>query len=250
MKLGFLHIPRTGGTYLESILQQLGPEEFINFFGIPQNQIQNKIGLIERIEQDSKIQELLKSNLNWQTCKLFSGHFSHNVKNFIQGDVKFFTILRDPIQRTTSFIKKVISSKAFVKLLLNDGGEIGNDIFWKNFETYIQSETKVGLMSHERNGFSNYMTKAIAGCDLSQDNICVNSDLLEQAKQNLDNMIYVGIFENYKETVQNILRLFNLNVEFNSKNLEISIVPNSTKELLEEINYYDIQLYNYFINKQ
>jgi hypothetical protein len=53
-KIGFIHIPRTGGTYLEAVLQKLGPEKFINFFGTPESQIDNKIGLIENINKDKK----------------------------------------------------------------------------------------------------------------------------------------------------------------------------------------------------
>lgn len=249
MKLGFLHIPRTGGTYLESVLHQLGPEEFINFFGTPQNQIQNKIALIERIEQDSKMQQIVKSNPNWQSCKLFSGHFSHNIEKFVEGEVKFFTILRNPIQRVTSFIKKVTTSRGFHIKLLEGSQKIGDEQFWKNFENYIKRGSKQFLLTHERHGFSNYMTKAIAGLDLSSESLIVDESVLNKAKENLDKMVYVGIFENYNKTVVDILNLFDLNAKFTSQDLKVSKVPKTTEKLLKDLNSYDIELYNYFLNK-
>ena len=53
-KTGFLHIHRTGGTYLEALLQHIGPKRFVNFFGTPDNQIHNRISLIEQISKNSQ----------------------------------------------------------------------------------------------------------------------------------------------------------------------------------------------------
>ncbi len=249
MKLGFLHIPRTGGTYLESVLQQLGPDQFINFFGTPQNQIQNKLSIVEKIAQDLKLQQAIKQNPNWKTCRLFSGHFSQNIEKYIEGNIKFFTILREPVQRVTSFIKRVTSSREFCREMLEGAWDIGDNVFWKNFENYIERGSTQFLAVHERHGFSNYMTKAISGMDLSSENLTVNSDILAIAKENLDKMIYVGIFEDYNKTVSDILNLLNLNLKFTSRNLIVSEVPETTRELLRDLNSYDIELYNYFLNR-
>ena len=75
MKLGFLHIPRTGGTFLESHLAQLGPNKFINFFGTPENQVKNRIGLIEQIENNIDKQTILKITLIGILLKYFQGIF-------------------------------------------------------------------------------------------------------------------------------------------------------------------------------
>ena len=158
--------------------------------------------------------------------------------------------MREPIQRTTSFIKRVTSSKSFARCLLDGADKLGDEVFWKNFERYIYLQSKMGLMAHERHGFSNYMTKAIAGCDLSQENLVVDDSTLEQAKNNLNDMVYVGTFENYQTAVQDILNLFEVNANFRSDDLKVSKVPPSTEKLLKEINHYDIELYKYFINKK
>ena len=250
MKIGFVHIPRTGGTYLEAVLQNMGPKKFINFFGTPSNQIQNKVGLIENIEKDKSMCNRILTNPNWETCNLFSGHFSMNIDECVGGDeVKYITILREPIQRVTSFVKKVTTSKKFSSILNNNSNKVGDEIFWENFEQYIKSKNKNGLMVHERHGFSNYMTKVIAGLDLSDENIIVDEKVYTKAKENLDNMVYVGLFEEYGKTVNDILQLFNMQSNFNDNGLKISSVPDSTKKLMEELNQYDIKLYKYFTNK-
>lgn len=250
-KVGFLHIPRTGGTYLESLLQDMGPNYFMNFFGTPENQIQNKIGLIENIERHKDIPGKIKNNPNWQTCKLFSGHYSMNINKYLTDDceIKYITILRDPIQRTTSFIKRVTSSRIFKNQIMPDSTSFDQN-FWKNFNDYISCGNKKGLMPHERHGFSNYMTKAIAGLDLSSEDLTVDESVFLKAKSNLNNMVYVGSFENYKKTVMDILSLFDLNIPAIRYNeLKISTIPQDTKEILTNLNQYDIRLHKEYFNE-
>jgi hypothetical protein len=132
-----------------------------------------------------------------------------------------------------------------------DGSEkIGDDIFWDNFIGYIESNDKRGLMSHERHGFSNYMVKVIAGLDLSQEKLVVDEDVFQTAKKNLDNMVYVGLFEEYGKTVNDILELFKIESKFNDNGLKKSEIPEKAKKIITSLNQYDIKLYDYYKNKK
>ena len=244
MKIGFVHIPRTGGTYLEGLLSIMGPEKFINFFGTPNDQIINKLGLIEYIERDKGRQDHLMSLANWPSAQLFSGHFSLNIKKFLPDDYdyQFITILRNPLNRVISFSKKITSSRNFKKALTEDGN-INSDLFWYNLQKYIEEKKTNGLMIHERHGFSNYMTKAIAGIDLAKD-IDVDESIYEQAVFNLKNMLYIGKFEDYTETVKSFFSILNIPERpMQTRPENTHKVPETVKQFLTHINNYDFKLY-------
>lgn len=249
-KVGFVHIPRTGGTYLEALFCSMGPQRFINFFGTPESQIPNKLGVVERIEADVPRQKCLLDIPNWSTAELFSGHFSLNIQKFLPKDYSydFITILRNPIHRTYSFVKKITSSRGFKRVLTNNGEfAVGGLEFWKNFQDYYQNNEKTGLSNHEINGFSNYITKVFAGCDLS--NLAdVNEDIYQQARSNLSHAKYIGLFENYKQTIDDLLSMFDIkNIRYHIReNTSASNIDIETENFIRSINNYDIKLYEEF----
>lgn len=251
-KIGFVHLPRTGGTYLEGVLSSLmTPQEFINFFGTPESQIPNKLGVVERIAKDKQRQDCILDIPNWQTAKIFSGHFSLNIESYLppEYNYSYITILRNPITRAYSFVKKITTSGGFRRVLTaNDSEKIGSDIFWDNFIEYYTSDCSTGLSSHEIHGFSNYMTKVFSGSDLSESVINVDNDLFIQAKKNLSKMKYIGLFENYEKSVIDFLNIFGLSYdrltvrESQNKNIENQKIA----DFIASINKYDIELYKEF----
>ena len=251
-KIGFVHLPRTGGTYLEGVLSSLMSEqEFINFFGTPTKPIPNKLGIVERIAADQERQKCILKRPNWPTAKIFSGHFSLNIQSFLpkEYDYSYITMIRDPLTRVYSFVKKVTTSGGFRRQLTsNDINPIGSDIFWENFIEYFNTDCKIGLSNHERNGFSNYMTKVFSGYDLSKNDTAVDDSIYNLARDNLNKMKYIGVFENYKNSVIEILKLFNLEYPRltirASANKDISNLK--ILDFIQSINLYDVKLYKEF----
>ena len=247
-KLGFLHIPRTGGTHLERVISQgMGPDKFINFFGsgsVPEQGV-NGIPIIETMKPgDNKNQRLLQ-NENYKTCELFAGHFSHSIEDCFSEDVEFFTILRNPVQRVTSMTKQFLTSKIYRDILMEGAEKRGDDVFWKNVEKYLNTNNTDGLLAHEVHGFSNYMTKCIAGCDTSDPDIMVTQEIYNKAITNLQQMKYVGFFEDYKKSADDILSMIGVDVEFEAGALKVSDIPTSTQELFLNLNKYDVMLYKH-----
>jgi hypothetical protein len=244
-KLGFLHIPRTGGTYLESIIsEKLNPTLFINFFGTPNDQRPNKISIVENIAKDKRKQIDINKLQHWKTCKVFSGHFSLNIEKYLPKEYsyKYFTIVRDPLDRVISFVKKVTTSRTFRDYLCEDGA-VGDDNFWYNYKIYVQEQKTVGLMPHERNGFNNYMTKVFAGLDLSNPYIEVDNNIYNMAIANLSKFVFIGKFEQYPESVSSILNICNIQSQFTHRKSNPKNIPSQVLDFIKERNRYDIKLY-------
>lgn len=246
IKIGFMHIPRTGGTYLESLLsQELGPERFANFFGTPENQKHNKISIIENIAKDKKKQQALKNIIDNPDVNYFSGHFSLNIERYLpkKYSYKYICIIRDPLSRVVSFVKKVTTSKTFHQYITKGNVEVGSDEFWFNYKTYVEEQRSNGLMPHERNGFNNYMTKCLAGEDLSNPFLTVNHDTYNKALDNLHKFDFIGTFENYELSIKNILQTININPLYRVRQSHPRPLPQPVADFIKENNYYDYKIY-------
>ena len=246
IKTGFVHIPRTGGTYLESLLcRELGPERFVNFFGTPENQKKNKISIIENISKDKSKQKLLKQIIDNHNVKYFSGHISLNIEQYLpkQHQYQYMTILRDPVSRVVSFVRKVTSSKTFYDYMTM-GGKSNEQDFWFNYKVYVEKQLTHGLMPHERNGFNNYITKCIAGINLANPFVEVDQHIYDTALKNLDKFIYIGKFEEYKDTIDSILKICNINTNYTIRHSSARPVPDSVLEFIYDKNIYDRKLYD------
>jgi len=91
-KIIFLHIPRTGGTTFRDILER---------FYHPKNVIEIK----KFIESEKIIKTLTKEEQS--KIKLIKGHLNFGIHEWIDGECKYITFLRDPIKRIISTFKYV-----------------------------------------------------------------------------------------------------------------------------------------------
>lgn len=242
-KLGFLHIPRTGGTHLERVLNPMGPDKFVNFFGANENQKQNHIPIIEDMKPGNAKHQMLLSNPNLKSCKLFAGHFSHNIKDCFDEEVDFFTILRNPIQRVISLSKQFLTSREYRDILSEGSQHTGDEKFYENLYQYLFTKNTTGLLNHEVHGFSNYMTKVIAGCDISNPNLKVDQSTLNQAIKNLRKMKFFSLFEDYNLAISDTLTTLGCDLDYNCGPLNISQIPSRLETLIQSLNIFDAKLY-------
>ena len=220
--LFFLHIPRTGGTTIDSILF---------------NNIEcDKILKIYKKEEYEKYKDISKKLL--VNIKYITGHLllsSYNPLKIYDIDVSVFTFLRDPI-------KRLISEYYFYKT-------------WKNNHLYsVLNKNNISfsqyLMSQDplfKYRGKNFMTRCISGVSFQLDSF--PRAALSSAKRQLDkNFLFFGLLEYFDESVclmKNILNLNNILYQQRNK-LSCSIIRSISDndiDIAMELNKADFELY-------
>lgn len=211
-KLVFLHIPKTAGTTLTSIIERN--------YSAP-----NRVALYnaEHFQAD------LKSALANPEINMLYGHF---VFNDILNDANFylFTFLREPIACTVSNYIHLKNSpdpehKEWMKSV-------------KSFEDFLNLKL-----------IFNWQTRHLSGQKYFADFVQDQNASLEMATKNLLRMNFVGITERFKESLLCLssdldwkkLRHKNQNVQ--QKNDEAQLLASKYREQILEKNQLDIALY-------
>lgn len=213
----FLHIPRTGGTTLWSIIRrQYGPKYYARYQWRDLNR--NVAALEQRLHDDP------------QTLRLTGGHVPYGVHRATGRPVVYFTLLRDPIQWTISSYYKFRRKQDHP--LHARFAELDNDI-----------NACIPLLE------DNLQTRMIAG--LTDSGACTREHL-EIAKARLrDEMRVTGLLERYDETLILLRRAFGWkmpyyflkNIGGNSRSQREH--PPETLEIARQQCALDLELYAY-----
>lgn len=218
----FLHLPRTGGTTLRDILSKQYPER---------KTFENKT-LLDTDENfnNSKINELSHYNL-------IKGHVYFGVHKYISQSSKYFSMMRDPVERT-------ISSYNYIKKRSNHPFyNLANEL---NLIDFIECGQNIMV--------NNGQTRLIAGRDTSL-NVPFNkmdSSHLEMAKTNInEQFLLVGFTERYDETILLLQHLLQWKTPYYSIANAVKRVQKTDEldsniiSLIKHYNQMDIELYKY-----
>lgn len=222
----FLHIPKTGGTTLRTIIdRQYKPGEFLIIEGARSGNFPRKVKEIT--------EERLKS------IKIMAGHMDVGIHEYLSFPATYFTLIRDPVDRLVSlyyFIKRKKADRHH-QLLLE------SNITLKDF-----------VLSGIRNNFNNGQTRVIAGAKyIDTEYGKCSKEMLEAAKDNLHKYFsIVGTTERFDETIMLLKKKFNWHLPLygNNKNVArvrpaIEELPQETLEIMLELNQLDIELHEY-----
>lgn len=221
----FVHIPKTAGTTLSTIIaRQYRPNDIFVF--------KSSVPLPQAIDEFWKMPESQKTKF-----KVIKGHFYYGLHDLLPQKCSYITMLREPVDR-------LISYYYFIRN-------------WRDHHLH-QKAMSMSLVdftcySNISKWFDNGQTRFISG--QNPDYRQVSSEILKQANKNIENYFLVGIQEYFDES----LLLFQNKLQWkkpcyykqkNVNRLRINKKYISDKELkiIEGFKELDIDLYRYAKN--
>lgn len=277
-KIVFLHVPKTGGGFLEDYFYNQCKNNrnfFLSFNGLDDSRMYsderstdhpkgNKC-VIESIFRTGKEETIsrFKNSPHFKESKLIMGHTTVALEElFPEYKFRYIAVLREPILRTLSnflqfshynSVKKECSFAKYTskyKPLTFDYWNWIHDIIINNYPLDT-------LMIHENHYLSNCQTKILQGSRYQDKYEFPN---LKKAKEQLD-ITYYSLFEDFNTGLQKNLNKLNLPIDMSDNGMGTKTpIPQTTKQnkygdfynapqkmidLVTEMNRVDIELYNY-----
>ncbi len=226
----FLHIPKTAGTSVRQIITQaIKPAAVL----VPQ----------------SPLQVTYLTDHDLSVYPLIAGHAGFALIRRLRPPVQTITFLRDPVARVVSQYRYFVDCARDTSTKLNPYGSI---LRGRSLEEMLQdpSDPFVELFFRELQTFSlhsdgwMYYRKAVAHLP--------RSEVLEQAKRNLEKIDVLGLVERMDESVRRMRAHFGwpeVEVPHEMRSSTGSAVEISPKlaGLIREHNPMDVELYEYAV---
>jgi hypothetical protein len=213
-KLIFLHIPKTAGTSLRTLVEQAySPEELLFLYAAFEPHV------LEAIQQ-----ALPKA-------KILYGHLCYGVHETLGITAKYVTFLRNPLDRVVSFYSHNAREPGMMWYAAIQAG--------RSLREMVESEVSVET--------NNHITRILASYAPAE---CLDDDaVLAQAIENLHRYFYfVGLSENLDAGVNTLKTALNWQVDavprLNSNPQPVEIDA-ATRAALEKYNRLDLLLYNH-----
>ena len=226
----FLHIPKTAGTTLRSIIEDNFPADQSYFLYIGN-------ALHPGMEQFSALTEEDKRKI-----KIFSGHFHFGFHRHLPQPCKYITVLREPVDRTVSLYHHLLQEE-----------NARHDKSVAEIQERIRRE-KLSLEGFVTSGITldtdNAQTRILSG-ESPRFGQC-SHETLEKAKRNLrEDIAVAGLTERFDESVMLIHKVLGWPVPlYVKKNVsgrrsKKEAASPKTLEVIRRFNTLDTELYNY-----
>lgn len=218
----FIHIPKCAGTSFNTLLSRAYGRKHV--YHVPASVIDNGRKHIE-------------DRRDMAGVRLVRGHFVHGMHDSIEGHVEYFTILREPLARMGSYLNHMAAEARFDAE--NDARYYSAVRNWEGAERHFQLHPRP---------LDNAMTRAISGVNFAPGEC--NSNILKQARDNLNRMQAFGIFERLNESAALMTRRFKWHTipvlsKTKAGNPSVIKLNDEDKRFLLDLNRYDQQLYGY-----
>ncbi len=150
----FLHIPKTAGTTLHTILTRQYPENtLVHLRGNPH--IDSAIEQFKQLPDDQKAK-----------IRLLTGHFEYGIHQYLPQPATYFTLLRDPVERVMSYYYFILRTPEHPRYEEMTRNKIGIKTFVNEILT------------------DNNQTRMVAGAWMSSEQPCTEATL-QKAKAHI-----------------------------------------------------------------
>ena len=219
MKYIFLHIGKTAGTSFRTFLEENIPNHFWGYHSLQY--------LVNVDEQILEFTNNVPQGYNiFKNYDLFNGHIRYGLHKFIDDEVKYITMFRDPLTRTISAFRYG-----------NDRGWYGKDVSILQWFTQMD-DVNFRYKHYQMNHILDLEEYKTIKDGKDKIKIC-----LERIQQ--DNFMY-GFVEKYDD----FLDICCSNFGWKYKSVKTNITNSKTnigedeKEMLNELLKYEIEFYN------
>lgn len=269
----FIHIMKTGGTSFVDILRYNfnGAERYPDVCLTPDSD------LFESMEAYMHVPAIVKSvNSRAKQLRIVRGHVPYSVESLFDGEFETLTLLRNPVERTISYLKHC--RRYHVEHMSLSLEEIYDDIwfrksFMENYQTKIFSMTSEEALSEER--FPDRSPPLPPRCEMIKGKelpdyvkklrdqgggrftlecyapstaiIEVDNYRLQVARENLGKVGVVGVTERYEAFLTRLAGQYGWNIRtITRRNVgEDDTVPSSLRQQIARDNAFDLELYEY-----
>ena len=234
--VAFVHIPKTAGTTLNSILaHEYSPDETYEIMMRGMSLSVPKPMIMPRpVISFSKLRRLKSAIKHRQTLRLIRGHFDLSLSKLLPPDTRFFTLLRDPVERAIShyyhYRRRTIDPIHPLAMR----------------STLSEWVSSCGLVEMD-----NGQTRRLAG-EINLPWGRVTRHMLDRAKSNLvSNFAVVGLTERFEESLILLHLAFNWPLyRITAENVGVSRPPRAevseqALKVIEDCNRFDLDLYQF-----
>lgn len=219
MIINFFHIEKTGGvTFRDIYMKRYKPHEIFDI--VRSRDFDKRVADLKVMHQDKR-----------NEIKFVVGHQFFGVHQYFNDDMRYLTMLREPISRVISCY---MSYKRKRDAPLH---KLANELPLYEF---IESQSKLH--------FDNGMARVLCGQWPDQPGYGeIGREHFEQARMNLINRCYIGLTEHYDETLiyfrEKIGGAYPFYTKANFAKETKPIIDERTKDLIRDHNRWDTELY-------
>lgn len=234
--IAFVHIPKTAGQTLNLILSQKYSRDEIHKVMMRGMSLRMPRPMIipKPLLSFSKIRRLKSALKHQHKLRLVHGHFDLSLSRLLPADTRFFTLLRDPVERAIShyYHYRRKTTDPIHSLAMQS--------------TLTEWVSTCGIVEMD-----NGQTRRLAG---AMNLPCgrVTLQMLERAKFNLaEKFAVVGLTERFEESLVLLHRTFGWPLHrFSSRNVgndrpPKTAVSEETLEVIRKCNRFDLELYQF-----